>query len=166
MIERLRKNWWKAVAEVSVSVVGSVGIVFIISWVIALGPQNATAWSVFTSYFDGGQIGLSILSLSGAIYLMLNRIGRTHESLTILIYIAFFLPVIVAAIILGSNPGFDPTKIGAGQLITLAILYVIVHVVWFVLLLSQPALPTPQQSGEKQEDRVKSMIERATKGER
>jgi hypothetical protein len=161
MKEKLKKNGWKAVSEVGVSVIGSIGIVFGISWLIALGPHSEPAMRVFASYFDGGEIGLSVLSLSGAIYLMLNRIGQTHESLAIPIYLACFAPVIVAAFIVGSNPGFDPVKIGTGQLVVLGILYITVHLFWFLLLLSQPVLQTPEESGEAQESRVKGIAERA-----
>lgn len=161
MKEKIKKNWWKAVSEVGVSVIGSVGIVFGISWLIALGPDSEPGMKVFTSYFDGGEIGLSVLSLSGAIYLMLNRIGQAHEGLAIPIYLACFAPVIVAAFIVGSNPGFDPLKIGAGQLVVLGILYVTVHLFWFLLLLSQPVLQTPEESGAAQEDRVKGIAVRA-----
>lgn len=163
MNERVKKNWWKAVSEVGVSIIGSVGVVFGISWLIALGPAGTSGWSVFASYFDGGEIGLSILSLSGAIYLMLNRIGQTHEGLAIPIYLACFAPVIIAAFIVGSNPGFDPVKIGTGQLVVLSILYFAVHLFWFLLLLSQPVLQSPEKAGEAQENRVEGIAARAAK---
>lgn len=161
MNERVKKNLWKAVSEVGVSIIGSVGVVLGISWLIALGPNSTSGWAVFGSYFDGGEIGLSILSLSGAIYLMLNRIGQTHEGLAIPIYLACFAPVIIAAFIVGSNPGFDPVKITTGQLVVLAILYIAVHLFWFLLLLSQPVLQSPEESSEAQESRVKGIAARA-----
>ena len=163
MNERVKKNWWKAVSEVGVSIIGSVGVVLGISWLIALSPHSASGWSVFGSYFDGGEIGLSILSLSGAIYIMLNRVGQIHEGFAIPIYLACFAPVIIAAFIVGSNPGFDPLKISTGQLVVLAILYIVVHLFWFLLLLWQPVLQTPEESGEEQEKRVKGIAVRAAK---
>ena len=161
MKEKLKKNGWKAVSEVGVSVIGSIGIIYGISLLIALGPQNQSSWAVFSSYFNGGQIGLSVLSLSGAIYLILNRIGQTHEGLAIPIYLACFAPVIVAAFIVGSNPGFDPLKISTAQLVVLAILYIVVHLFWFLLLLSQPVLQSPEKAGEAQETRVEGIAARA-----
>lgn len=164
MKERVKKNLWKAISEVGVSIIGSIGIVFCISWLIALGPKSASGWVVFASYFDGGEIGLSILSLSGAIYLMLNRLGQTHEGLAIPIYLACFAPVIIAAFIVGTNPGFDPVKISVAQLVVLGILYFAVHLFWFLLLLSQPVLQSPEESGQAQEDRVAKMMAEAKRG--
>lgn len=149
MMQRLKQNLWKAVSEVGVSVIGSLGIVLIISGLISLGPEAKSGWAVFKSYFDGGEIGLSVLSLSGAIYLLLNRLGQQHEGMGLPIYLLSFLPVIIAAFIVGSNPGFEPTKIGNGQLVVLGLLYLIVHVFWFILLLVQPPLPNRIKSPEK-----------------
>lgn len=165
MMQKLKQNLWKAVSEVGVSVIGSLGIVLIISGLISLGPEAKSGWAVFKSYFDGGEIGLSVLSLSGAIYLLLNRLGQQHEGLGLPIYIFSFLPVIVAALIVGSNPGFEPTEIGYGQLVVLGLLYLIVHVVWFVLLLLQPPLPkrikSPEEAALEQAQSAGGIEERA-----
>jgi len=161
MKEHFKQNGWRAVSEVGVSVICSIGIVFIISWLIAIGPERGSGWAVFTSYFDGGEIGLSVLSLSGFSFLMLIRIGKAHEDLAIPIYLGCFAPVIIAAFIVGLNPGFDPVKIGTGQLIVLAFLYTFVHLFWFVLLLWQPVLQTPEESGVAQASRVEGISRRA-----
>ena len=163
MKQRLKHHLWKAVSEVGVSIIGSVGIIFVVSWLISLGPQPKSGWVVFASYFDGGEIGLSIFSLSGVIYLLISRLERKHEGLNLVAFVFLFAPVLIVAFVVGQNPGFEPTKIGTGQLITLWSLYALVHVVWFVLLLVQPLplIPTPEAASKEQQKRTGGIEQRA-----
>lgn len=172
MPERIKQNWKNAATEVGTSIVGSIGLLILISFVISLDDNTKTAWGVFASYFDGGELGLSILSLSGVIYILLMKYREGHEDQSrkkdkegqgFWSYILFFAPVILAAFIVGNNPGFDPSKIGSGKLMFLSVLYVLVHLVWLYLLLTKPILSSPEEIGTREDKNVDDILKKVAK---
>ena len=160
MRERVKKNWPMALAEVGISVVGTLGVVFLIAFIVSLQPDSLTASESFATYFQGGQISLPILSYSGIIFLALfRRQGNTPNPVVAWwLYVVYLGPIIATAIIIGLNPGFKPDVLGDGNLTFLWVLYAALHVLWFLVLVFKPTVPSAQEAGRTQADRVRNMI--------
>ena len=163
MRERVKKNWSVALAEVGVSVAGTLGVVYLIAFIVSLQPDSLTAGESFATYFQGGQISLPILSYSGIIFLALfRRQGKTPNPVFAWwLYVVYGGPIIATAIIIGLNPGFKPDVLGAGNLTFLWVLYAALHVLWFLVLVFEPVVPSAQEAARTQEDRVLNMMVRA-----
>lgn len=171
---RIRANWKKAFDEVGASMFGSIGFVWCISYVLSRDAGDKTTWDVFKSYFDGGELSLSILSLSGVLYLLLARDKQAKQAASdgttpvktrgIGSFLVFFGPILIATVVIGLNPGFEPKNMGPEKLWLLAFLYVFVHLVWLYTLVFQPvpaAIPTPEHAATEQVTRTGGIEGRA-----
>lgn len=154
MKERLQKNGWKAFSEVALSIAGTIGIVLLISCILSLQSESSKIGSVFGKYFSGGQIGLSVLSLSGIILMVLLRHGPIHQAVSVLLYLIFVFPLLATALIVGLNPGFLEGKLSTGNLWVLWIIYFCMHILWFAILFLEPTVPSAQAAGKAEQDRV------------
>lgn len=161
MKEAVSRNWKNAVTEVAASLIGTLGIVFLISGVLSQQQSAASLASTFEAYFSGGQIGLGILSLSGVVFIAVLRHGTMSRLTSVVLYVVLFLPVIVAAFIVGLNPGFQQGGLGRSNLTTLWWVYFGLHFLWFLLLLLEPVVPTAQAAGKEEDGRVKQIKARA-----
>ena len=155
MKERIKKNWGNALAEVGVSIAGTLGVVFLIALVFSQQTDDMTVGGSFGAYFQGGQISLPILSLSGLIFLaMFRRHGRPHPVLAWVLFVIFLLPIITTAIMIGLNPGFQAGGLGPANLVILWLVYGAFHILWFSVLIFEPIAPSMQRASKAQEDRV------------
>ena len=154
MKDVLIRNWGKALSLVLASIVGTLGVVFLISLIVSLQSADLTTTAAFTKYFEGGQIGLPILSLSGIIFITLLRHGRLHPLLSLFLYVLLFAPIIATAFIVGLNPGFRAGELTSSNLYLLWSFYSILLLLWLAVLILEPIVPSPQEAAEAQEDRV------------
>lgn len=160
MMGLIQKNSDGAISTVFYSVIGSIGLVYLISMIVAYQPQGGNQpFEIFKDYFIGGQIGLTILSISGAIFAALLHRPPMPKWLSGLLYALFFVPVILTGIIIGLNPGFAPGGLGVNNLWLLWTFFVILHVLWFILLLVEPEIKSAQEAGKEEKDRVTGIIE-------
>ena len=158
MKDRVKKNWGAALAEVGVSVAGTLGVVFLIALVFSQQPSGVSVEASFGQYFRGGQISLPILSLSGIIFLtMFRKHGRPHPVLVWVLFTIFVLPVIATAFMMGLNPGFKAGGLGPGNLFALWAVYGAFHILWFSVLIFEPIAPSLEEAGESSEARVKGI---------
>ena len=156
MIDRIKKNWGDALAEVGVSVAGTLGVVFLIALIFSQQTSGLTIGASFGQYFQGGQISLPILSLSGIIFLtMFRKHGRPHPVLAWALFSIFFLPVIGTAFMMGLNPGFEAGGLGPTNLLALWSVYGAFHLLWFSVLIFEPIARSQEEAGEEQEERIK-----------
>lgn len=164
--QRVKHLWQRfkdGMAEVILSLAGSVGIIWGISAVQALNDVNLTTGQSFHSYFEGGQVGLTVLAVAGAAFGTLLRLppggDRLWSVVTILILLA---PIIGTAFIVGGNPGFVPGKLQGGTLNLLWAFYILVHVMWLLFIMRKPPdIPNAQEVGEQEHERVDGVKERA-----
>lgn len=154
MKELLARNWKSAVSEVFASIVGTLGIVFAISIILTFQASAATVSSPFWEYFKDGQLGLSILSLSGVIFIALRRHGRLSELISVLLYVFLIIPIMMTAVVIGINPGFKENVLGSGNVLLLWFIFLGLHLLWFFVLVLEPVVPTAQEAGQEEEDRV------------
>ncbi len=157
----LKRNWKNAVSEVALSLLGTVGVVLAVACVVAFQSMAPDVFKSFLSYFDGGQLSLSILALSGIVFLAIRRHGKINQLISIVLYIFFFGPAFVAAVMVGLNPGFKSGTLSSTNLLVLWSGYVILHVVWLFTLLLEPIIPTAEEAGKEEDDRVKGIKGRA-----
>ena len=150
----MKRNWGRAVGEIVASIVGSVGIVFVIACIVYLNSDNLTWNQSFFGYFDGGQLSLPILSLSGIIFMAFRRHPKGNSVLWAFLLVFYLIPVIATAFILGQNPGFGDGGLTPQVLNLLWILYCALHVVWLLVLVFEPTVPSPQEVAGDQEGRV------------
>ena len=61
MLDSLIKNWKEALTEVLASLIGTLGIVFVIAFILSGQIEGGKVLSSFNRYFNEGQIGLSVL---------------------------------------------------------------------------------------------------------
>ncbi|MCA0904410.1 hypothetical protein [Qipengyuania aquimaris] len=139
------------------SIVGSVGIVFVIAMIVALQKEQS-AMLVYQQYFDGGQMGLSILAISGGIFIALFRHPRLHAILSLGLYAAFVIPVLATGIIIGMNPGFESGELGSSLVNLLWLVFWFLHILWLFVMLLEPRIPTAQEAGDQQENRVNDIL--------
>ena len=154
MKDVLIKNWGGALSEVLASIIGTLGIVFLIALIVSQQLDDITSPTAFTDYFQGGQIGLPILSLSGIIFIAIRRHGRIHQLWSLLLYVFFLGPIIATAIIIGLNPGFKTHVLTSSNLSLLWLFYCCLHVLWFLILVLEPTVPTVQEAADAQEGRI------------
>ena len=150
----LIRNWGRALSLVLASIVGTLGVVYLISVAVSLQSDELTTTVVFSKYFDGGQIGLPILSLSGIIFITLLRHGRPHPILSFFLYVWLFCPIIATAIFVGFNPGFQAGQLTSSSLYLLWSFYFALLLLWFLILILEPTVPSAQEAAEAQEGRV------------
>ena len=148
-----------ALADVMLSLSGTLGMVFIIASIVAVqSSQDVTTTDSFLMYFNGGQIGLPILSLCGIIFLaFFRRHKQLHPILAWLLYVIFFGSSITTAIIIGINPGFASNELKPELLKTLWIVYGMLHVLWFFILVFEPSMRSEQERAEEEYARVKNI---------
>lgn len=161
MLDLLQKNWGRALGEVSASMLGALGGIFLVA--LALSGQNASPSlsDTFFRYFSGGQIGLTILSVGGVTFIALLRHKPAHPLLAVLLYALLFGPMVITSILIGLNPGFTPDGLSAVVLEWLWWIFFGLHTLWFFILLLEPTIPNAQQAGEAQEKRVRDIKLRA-----
>ncbi|MBC7286363.1 hypothetical protein [Hoeflea sp.] len=154
MKDLLQNNWGKALGEVAASIVGALGFIWLVA--LALSGQNPDISTIqsFSRYFEGGQISLSILSVSGVAFIALLRHRQTHYILGVILLIILIGPIVATSIFVGMNPGFEPGGLSATILSWLWWMFFGLHLLWFLILLLEPALPNAQEAGEAQEKRV------------
>jgi hypothetical protein len=143
------------------SLLGTIGIVLIVAIVVAAQMKKPDVFVTFGGYFDGGQLSLPILALSGIVFLAVRRHGPIHQVITVVLYVFFFGPIIAAALMVGVNPGFKPSALSLTNLTILWWSYFILHVVWLITLLLEPVLPTAEEAARQEDDRVSKIKERA-----
>ena len=155
MKERIKKNWGNAIAEVGVSIAGTLGVVYLIALIFSQQANGATVGVTFTSYFEGGQISLPILSLAGLIFIALfRRHRRPHPVLAWVLFSIFVLPIIATAFMIGLNPGFQAGALGPTNLVTLWLVYGAFHILWFSVLILEPIPPSMEEVSKAQDERV------------
>ncbi|WP_421871854.1 hypothetical protein [Nitratireductor rhodophyticola] len=154
MKDLLLANWKYALSEVLASIIGTLGIVLAIAFILSRQTDGTTIDASFVQYFTGGQIGLPILSLSGIIFMALRKHGPLNPIVSVSLYVFLLGPIIITAFIIGLNPGFQTNVLSQSNLSLLWWLFFSLHVLWFVILILEPALPTAQEAGKEQDDRV------------
>jgi hypothetical protein len=159
-----QKNWGRALGEVAASLVGALGIVYVISLIYSAQDTSITSGQAFGSYFSGGQIGLAILSVSSVTFISLLRHKPAHQIVSLMLLIFLFGPVVATSIIIGMNPGFVAGGLSKVLLVWMWWMFLGLHILWFIILLLEPTLPNAQQAGQAQEDRVNRIKSGATGG--
>lgn len=161
MLDSLSKNWKGALTEVLASLLGTLGIVLIIAFVLSGQSDETATLSAFFRYFSGGQIGLSVLAVSGLMFLALRKHGSMSAIASIAIYILFLGPVLATAFIVGLNPGFEGLVLSEINLSRLWIFYFWLHFLWLLILLLAPTIPSGEAAAAAERKRVKSIAEKA-----
>lgn len=161
MIESVIKNWKDALTQVLASILGTLGIIFVIALIISGQNSSNSIWPEFHRYFNEGQIGLSILSISGIIFLAMRKYGKMSQIVSVLVYILFFGPVIATSFIIGLNPGFEKGIIKEANLFLLWCFYFALHLLWLCILVFEPNIPSGEEAGAAEDRRVKSIAEKA-----
>lgn len=163
--EKGRELWQRfkdGMAEVILSLAGSVGVVWAISLAQALDEQELTTGSVFNSYFEGGQMGLTVLAVAGAAFGTLLRLPKGDRLWSVLTVIILLAPIVVTAFIIGDNPGFSPRELSDGTLRLLWFCFALVHLMWLIFIMRKPPeIPNAQEAGEEQSMRVGGVKGRA-----
>ena len=159
------RNWGSAFSQVALSILGTLGTLALISALIQSSTQPFL--DVFTGYFAGGEIGLSILALSGAVSIsLLSEHSSLPKGVSVLVYGLFFLPLFGVAFIIGTNPGFADQGVSGRQLTYLWGVYALSHMIWFFLLLLEPRPPNEERQQKQQSQRVQDILEEARRREK
>jgi len=153
----LTQNWKDAFSEVLASIIGTIGIVFVIASIISRQDVGGDVGAAFLGYFSGGQIGLPALALSGIIFIALRRHGRLSSLVSVLLYLFLIIPIICAAVIVGMNPGFKTAVLSDDNLKLLWLIFFWLNLLWLAVLLLQPVVPSPQEAGEGEQQRVQNI---------
>jgi len=163
--EKVRDLWQRfkdGMAEVILSLAGSVGVVWAISAVQALDQQELTVGGVFSSYFEGGQMGLTVLAVAGAAFGTLLRLPMGDRLLSALIALLLLAPIVITAFIIGDNPGFASDKLSDGKFWLLWVFFIFVHFMWLVFIIRKPPdIPNAQEVGKEESKRVGGVKERS-----
>lgn len=155
IIALVKANIAKALTEVGASIAGTLGVVYLIAFFVAEQEIDLDASASFDQYFSAGQIGLPILSLSGIIFVaLIRRKGAPSDVLAFILYLVFVGPIIATSIIIGLNPWFRPDEMTPTILRWLWAFYWILHGLWFLVLVSEPIVPSAQEVAVAQESRV------------
>ena len=157
MKDLLAENWKNALSEVLASLVGTVGIVLAISTIVAAQGSFGGVAGAFSSYFQSGQLGLPILSISGIVFIALRRHGPHNALVSVILYIFLILPIIITSVVVGMNPGFQDSVLKGPTISLLWWMFVLLHVVWLVVLILQPTVPTPEETGREESARVNNI---------
>jgi hypothetical protein len=161
MLDSLLKNWKDALTEVLASLLGTLGIVLLIAFVLSGQSNEAETSSAFSRYFSGGQIGLSVLAVSGLMFLALRKHGSMSSITSIAIYILFLGPVFATAFIVGLNPGFEKSVLSEINLSRLWFFYFWLHILWFFILLLEPIILSGEEAGAAEKKRVSGIAVKA-----
>ena len=161
MIESVRKNWKDALTEVLASLLGTLGIVFVIALILSGQTGTGDVWPAFHRYFNEGQIGLSVLSISGVMFLALRKHGKMNSIISISLYALFVVPVLATSFIIGLNPGFEKDILKEINVSRLWWFYFWLHLLWFFILALEPSIPSGEEAGAAEDRRVKSIAEKA-----
>lgn len=162
--DKLRVLWQRfkeGIAEILLSLAGSIGAVWLISALLALDDRSLTTNQAFHSYFEGGQVGLTILAVSGATFGALLRHPGRDRLWSVVIILILFVPIVGTSFIIGRNPGFTPGNLSAGTLELLWWFYVSIHILWLIFIIRKPNIPNAQQAGEQEKERVGGVKGRA-----
>ena len=162
MIETVINNWKDALTEVLASFLGTLGIVFVIALVLSGQTGSGDVWPSFYRYFNEGQIGLSVLSISGVMFLALRKHGKMNSIASIALYILFVVPVLATSFIIGLNPGFEKGVLKEVNVSRLWGFYLWLHLLWFFILALEPSIPSGEEAGAAEDKRVKSIAEKAS----
>ena len=155
IVALVKANWARALAEVSASIAGTLGVVFVIAFIISRQRTDLDASASFAEYFRAGQISLPILSLSGIIFVALfRRQGAVSPIWAFILYVVFLGPIIATAFIIGLNPGFHPDVLSPSNVYLLWSFYCGLHGLWFLILVLEPGVPSPQEAAVEQQSRV------------
>lgn len=127
MKDLLLANWKYALSEVLASIIGTLGIVLAIAFILSRQADGITIGASFAQYFTGGQIGLPILSLSGIIFIALRKHGPLNPIMSVLLYVFLLGPIITTAFIIGLNPGFQINILSQSNLSLLWWLFFSLH---------------------------------------
>lgn len=161
MGEPLIKNLKDGFAEIALSAAGSIGAVWLISALLAANDNTLKTGAAFGQYFEGGQVGLTILAVSGAAFGALLRHPQKDKLGSVIMGLILLIPIIATSVIIGFNPGFIKGGLTDTLLTTLWTLYAFIHLLWFIFIVSSPTVPNAQEAGAEQEDRVASIKRRA-----
>lgn len=149
-------------SDVILSLAGSIGGICLISLYEAMKDDSLSFRVVFSSYFDGGQLGLAVLGVTGVVYGASSRIPGISDLFTVLTSLILIAIVALTALIIGDNPGFVPGKLTDVQLQWLWGLFIGVHVMWLYFIVRKPPrIPSAQQASEEESKRVIGVKERA-----
>lgn len=162
MGESLIRNVKDGFAEIALSVAGSLGAVWLISALLAANDNALKTGVAFGRYFEGGQVGLTILAVSGAAFGALLRHPQKDKLGSVIMGLILLIPIIATSVIIGFNPGFVKGGLTETLLTTLWGLYAFIHLLWFIFIVRSPSVPNAQEAGEVQENRVSSIKERAS----
>ncbi|WP_156505693.1 hypothetical protein, partial [Sulfitobacter sp. HI0054] len=149
----LFKNWKDGFAEIALSVAGSIGAVLLISALLAANDNALKAGAAFARYFEGGQVGLTILAVSGAAFGALLRHPQKDKLASVIMGLVLLIPIIATSVIIGFNPGFVKGGLTDTLLTILWVLYAFIHLLWFIFIVRSPTVPNAQEAGAEQEDR-------------
>lgn len=137
------------------SIAGTLGVVFLIAFVVSQQRNDLSVSASFSQYFHAGQVSLPILSLSGIIFVALfRRYSALSPLLAMILYVVFLGPIIATAFIVGLNPGFQDNVLAPSNLLLLWLFYWIFHMLWFLILLLEPAVPSAREAAVAQDTRV------------
>jgi len=161
MLDSLIKNWKEALTEVLASLIGTLGIVFVIAFILSGQIEGGKVLSSFNRYFNEGQIGLSVLSISGVMFLALRRHGKLNAIMSIILYLCFVVPIVATAFLIGLNPGFEKEVLTDTNVSLLWKFYFGLHLLWFFFLALQPIIPSSEEAGAAEKNRVNDIAKRA-----
>ena len=162
MIESVIRNWKDSLTEVTASLIGTLGIVLVIAFILS-GQDTEDVSTSFFRYFNEGQIGLSSLAVSGVMFLSLRKHGKINSLVSMLLYAFFIIPILATAFIIGLNPGFEKNVLVDVNVSRLWMFYFWLHFLWFLIRVFEPAIPSGEVAGAKENERVKSIADRASK---
>ncbi|WP_163850125.1 hypothetical protein [Pseudooceanicola aestuarii] len=161
MLDSLQKNWKEALTEVLASLIGTLGIVFVIAFILSRQIEEGKVTTSFSRYFNEGQIGLSVLSISGVMFLALRKHGKLNEIVSIVLYLCFIIPLVATAFIIGINPGFEKEVLTSTNVSLLWQFYFGLHLVWFLILALKPTIPSSEEAGAAENNRITDMPRKA-----
>lgn len=162
MTEVVKENFIRALGEVGGSILGTVGLVFVIASVVSLQEDELSPTESFLQYFQGGQISLPILSLSAVVFAaLLRRRGGLGQHIAVLLYVVVVGPIIGTALVIGFNPGFEQDKLTDPTLWMLWSFYAMLQIVWFLAIVLERSVQSFQDAAKEQEGRVERMKTKA-----
>lgn len=161
MLDSLQKNWKEAVTEVLASLIGTLGIVFVIAFILSGQIDEGDVATSFSRYFNDGQIGLSVLSISGVMFLALRKHGKLNAIMSIVLYTSFIIPIVATAFLIGLNPGFEKDVLSATNVSLLWKFYFGLHCLWFLILALEPIIPSSEEASAAEKIRVNNIAKKA-----
>ena len=137
---------------------GTLAVIFGISALFR--PSGSTVQNQFLSYFAGGELSLSILSVSSIVLVALLSSGRRFGVVSgCIVYLVFILPLLGVSALIGQNPGFSAGGRSERQLGYLWAVYFLLHVMWFIVVLSSRG-PDYQEEASRSAKRVSRLVNR------